>query len=58
LESGSEAQEKTQEMRSNERYHHHKRLEAALETRPLQDSVLVEAVVEQDTGLDIHETQR
>ena len=56
--SGSEAQEKTQEMRSNERYHHHKRLEVALETRPLQDSVLVEAVAEQDTGLDIHETQR
>jgi hypothetical protein len=53
-----EVQEKIQAMRSIERCHHHKRLEAALETRPLKDSVLVEAVAGQNTSLEVHETQR
>ena len=58
--SGSEleAQEKIQEMPSNERFHHHKRLEAALETGPLKDLELVKLVAEQNACLEIHETQR
>ena len=58
LGNGSEAQEKTQEMRSIEHCHHHKRLEAALETKPLRDLVLVVDVAGQDTSLEIHESRR
>jgi hypothetical protein len=45
-------------MRSNEHCHHHKQLEAALETRPLRDSVLVAGVAGQDTSLEIHRIRR
>jgi hypothetical protein len=56
--SGLEVQGKIREMRSNERCHHHKRLEAALGTGPLKDLELVEAVAEQGTSLEVHESQQ
>ena len=57
-ESVWEAQEKIQEMRSNGRCRHHKRLAAALKTGLLKDPELVEAVEGQNTGLEVHRIQR
>jgi hypothetical protein len=51
-----EAREKIQEMRLNERCHHHKRPEVALDSGRLKEPKVVEAAAEQESSLEVHET--